>query len=101
MARAVAKWDAADLEEAVIAAKGAGGMARRNEEWAEHPQATAIAALPLLEIIRIGDSAPEPLPAAKRPLAVFGERATQVGPASRRVRSRTRMPERYSPTSWA
>ena len=69
VARAVTKWDAADLEEAVIAAKGAGGMARTNEEWAKHPQATAIAALPLLEIIRIGDSAPEPLLAAKRPLS--------------------------------
>jgi crotonobetainyl-CoA:carnitine CoA-transferase CaiB-like acyl-CoA transferase len=69
VARAVAKWDAVDLEEAIIAAKGAGGMARTNEEWAKHPQATAIAALPLLEIIRIGDSAPEPLPAAKRPLS--------------------------------
>src|SRR4029453_1425417 len=69
VARAVAKWDAVDLEEAIIAAKGAGGMARTNEEWAKHPQATAIAALPLLEIIRIGDSAPEPLPASKRPLS--------------------------------
>ena len=69
VARAVAKWDAADLEEAVIAAKGAGGMARTNEEWAKHPQATVIVSLPLLEIIRIGDSAPEPLPAAKRPLS--------------------------------
>jgi crotonobetainyl-CoA:carnitine CoA-transferase CaiB-like acyl-CoA transferase len=69
VARAVAKWDAVDLEEAVIAAKGAGGMARAKEEWAKHPQATAIAALPLLEIVRIGDSAPEPLPAAKRPLS--------------------------------
>jgi crotonobetainyl-CoA:carnitine CoA-transferase CaiB-like acyl-CoA transferase len=69
VARAVAKWDAADLEEAIIVAKGAGGMARTREEWATHPQATAIAALPLLEIIRIGDSAPEPLPATKRPLS--------------------------------
>jgi crotonobetainyl-CoA:carnitine CoA-transferase CaiB-like acyl-CoA transferase len=69
VARAVAKWDAADLEEAIIVAKGAGGMARTREEWATHPQATAIAALPLLEILRIGDSAPEPLPATKRPLS--------------------------------
>jgi crotonobetainyl-CoA:carnitine CoA-transferase CaiB-like acyl-CoA transferase len=69
VARAVAKWNAADLEEAVIAAKGAGGMARTSEEWEKHPQAAAVASLPLLEIIRIGDSAPEPLPAAKRPLS--------------------------------
>jgi crotonobetainyl-CoA:carnitine CoA-transferase CaiB-like acyl-CoA transferase len=44
-------------------------MARSHAEWASHPQAAAIAALPLMEIVRIGDSAPEPLPAGDRPLA--------------------------------
>jgi crotonobetainyl-CoA:carnitine CoA-transferase CaiB-like acyl-CoA transferase len=67
--RAVATWNAADLEEAIIAAKGAGGMARTKAEWASHPQAAAVAALPLMEIIRIGDGAPEPLPAGDRPLS--------------------------------
>ena len=37
--------------------------------WAAHPQAAAIAALPLLEILRIGDSPPEPLPPGDRPLS--------------------------------
>ncbi len=60
VARAVAAWNAADLEEAIIAAKGAGGMARTQAEWARHPQAAAVAALPLMEIMRIGDSASEP-----------------------------------------
>jgi crotonobetainyl-CoA:carnitine CoA-transferase CaiB-like acyl-CoA transferase len=69
VARAVAGWNAVDLEEAIIAADGAGGMARTQAEWAQHPQAVAIARLPLLEIIRIGDSAPEPLPSGDRPLA--------------------------------
>jgi crotonobetainyl-CoA:carnitine CoA-transferase CaiB-like acyl-CoA transferase len=68
VARAVAKWNAVDLEEAIIAAKGAGGMVRSHAEWASHPQAAAIAALPLLEIVRIGDSPPEKLPAGDRPL---------------------------------
>ena len=67
--RAVAKWDALELEEAIIAANGAGGMVRTMEEWAKHPQAAAIASLPLMEIIRIGDSGPEPLPPGDRPLA--------------------------------
>src|SRR5882724_8982435 len=67
--RAVAQWNAADLEEAIIAAKGAGGMVRTQAEWATHPQATAIATLPLLEIVRIADSPPEKLPAGDRPLA--------------------------------
>ena len=69
VARAVLNWNAADLEEAIIAAKGAGGMVRTHAEWAQHPQAAAIAALPLLEIVQIGDSPPEPLPAGNRPLS--------------------------------
>jgi crotonobetainyl-CoA:carnitine CoA-transferase CaiB-like acyl-CoA transferase len=67
--KAVAQWDALELEEAIIAAKGAGGMVRTMEEWARHPQAAAVASLPLMEIVKIGDSAPEPLPAGDRPLS--------------------------------
>jgi crotonobetainyl-CoA:carnitine CoA-transferase CaiB-like acyl-CoA transferase len=69
VARAVANWNAADLEEAIIAAKGAGGMVRSHAEWADHPQAAAIAALPLMEIVKIGDSDPERLPEGNRPLS--------------------------------
>ena len=67
--RAVANWDALELEEAIIAAKGAGGMVRSMAEWAEHPQAAAVASLPLLEITKIGDSPPEALPDGSRPLS--------------------------------
>jgi crotonobetainyl-CoA:carnitine CoA-transferase CaiB-like acyl-CoA transferase len=67
--KAVARWDALELEEAIIAAKGAGGMVRTMDEWARHPQAAAIASLPLLEIVRIGDSPPEKLPDGARPLS--------------------------------
>jgi crotonobetainyl-CoA:carnitine CoA-transferase CaiB-like acyl-CoA transferase len=66
---AVAKWDALELEEAIIAAKGAGGMVRTMEEWGQHPQAAAIASLPLMEIIKIGDSPPEKLPDGDRSLS--------------------------------
>ena len=69
VARAVLKWNAADLEEAIIAAKGAGGMVRSHAEWAEHPQAKALAALPVMEIVRIGDAPPEPLPPGNRPMS--------------------------------
>src|SRR4029077_5077649 len=55
--------------EAIIDAKGAGGMARTQAEWARHPQAAAVAALPLMEIMRIGDSTSEPLPTGDRPLS--------------------------------
>ena len=69
VARAVTQWTAADLEEAIIANKGAGGMVRTAAEWARHPQGIAVAGLPLMEIVKIGDSAPEPLPAGDRPLS--------------------------------
>jgi hypothetical protein len=63
VAKAVAQWDGLELEEAVIAAKAAGGMARTIKEWAQHhPQAAAITALPILEIAKIGEARSEPLP---------------------------------------
>src|SRR5438105_8661823 len=67
--QAVAKWDALELEEAIIAAKGAGGMVRSMAEWAQHPQAAAIASLPVMEIVKIGDSRVEKLPEGDRPLS--------------------------------
>ncbi len=71
--RAVAQWDALELEEAIIVAHGAGGMVRSFDEWAQHPQGAAVAKLPLMEVIKIADSAPEPLPEARtkdtRPLS--------------------------------
>jgi crotonobetainyl-CoA:carnitine CoA-transferase CaiB-like acyl-CoA transferase len=67
--RAVANWDALELEEAIIDAGGAGGMVRSMADWAQHPQAAAIASLPLLEIVKIGDSPPEKLPEGDRPLS--------------------------------
>ncbi|NKB55976.1 MAG: CoA transferase [Alphaproteobacteria bacterium] len=66
---AVAQWDALALEEAIIAAGGAGGMSRSAAEWAEHPQGRAVASLPLMEIVKIGDSPPEALPEGERPLS--------------------------------
>ncbi|MGA8759883.1 MAG: CoA transferase [Stellaceae bacterium] len=86
--RAVSNWDALELEEAILAAKGAGGMVRSMAEWAKHPQAAAIASLPLMEIIKIGDSAPEPLPEAERPLSgirVLDLTRVLAGPTSART----------------
>ena len=67
--QAVSRWDALELEEAIIAARGAGGMVRSMDEWAQHPQSVAVASLPLLEIEKIGDSPPVPLPDGSRPLS--------------------------------
>lgn len=69
VAKAMLTWNAQDLEEAIIAAKGAGGMVRTAAEWATHPQAAAIAALPVMEVIKIGEAPPEPLPPGNRPLS--------------------------------
>jgi crotonobetainyl-CoA:carnitine CoA-transferase CaiB-like acyl-CoA transferase len=69
IAQAVAGWDGLALEEAVVAAAASCGMVRSSAEWEAHPQAKALAELPLLEIVRIGDSAPEGLPCdVSRPL---------------------------------
>src|SRR5262249_14631236 len=46
-----------------------GGMVRTMAEWDRHPQARAVASLPLMEIVKIGDSAPEKLPDGDRPLS--------------------------------
>ncbi len=67
--QAVAKWDALELEEAIIAAGGAGGMVRSMAEWAQHPQAAAIGSLPLMEIVKIGDAPVQKLPQGDRPLS--------------------------------
>lgn len=69
VAQALSFWTAQDFEDALIAAGGAGGMVRSQAEWASHPQARAIASLPLLEITRIANSPPELLRAGDRPLA--------------------------------
>src|SRR6516162_10807340 len=66
---AVASWDALELEEAIIDAGGAGGMVRSMADWAQHPQAAAIASLPLMEIVKIGEAPPERLPEGERPLS--------------------------------
>jgi crotonobetainyl-CoA:carnitine CoA-transferase CaiB-like acyl-CoA transferase len=62
-------WDGQALEEAIHAAGGCAGLARPAEQWAAHPHAAAVAAQPLLEILRIGDAPPPPLPKGDRPLA--------------------------------
>src|SRR5499427_2839563 len=67
--KAVARWEPHEFEKTIIAANGAGGMVRTMAEWAQHPQAAAIASLPLLEIVKIADSPPEQLPNGDRPLS--------------------------------
>ncbi len=69
VAAAVAKWDGVDLENAIDEARACGAMVRTNEEWLAHPHGKVLAQKPIVEIIKIGDSEPEPLPAGDRPLS--------------------------------
>src|SRR6185312_9189758 len=55
------KWNALDLENAIAAAGACGAMARTPEEWDTSEQGRVIATRPVVEIIKIGDSDPEPL----------------------------------------
>ena len=69
VATAVAKWDALDLEAAIDEARVCGGMVRSNDEWRAHPHGQVLAGKPIVEILKIGDSDPEPLPRGDRPLS--------------------------------
>ncbi|MBV9594274.1 MAG: CoA transferase [Actinobacteria bacterium] len=69
IAAATAKWNGLDLEEAVHAGGAVGGMVRSYEEWAAHPQAQALDALPMFELLKIGDTEPMAFPPGERPLS--------------------------------
>lgn len=76
VADAVAKWTAGDLEDAFAAAGLPTGMVRSRAEWHAHPQGRAVAALPLFEIVKIGEAPPEP--AGDGPRALSGLRVLDL-----------------------
>jgi crotonobetainyl-CoA:carnitine CoA-transferase CaiB-like acyl-CoA transferase len=57
------RWDAIDFENAVAAAGACAGMARTPEEWDASEQGRMLAARPVVEVVKIGESAPEPFAA--------------------------------------
>ncbi len=69
IARTFARRDAFELEDALAAQSLPGYAMRTRDEWIAHPQAAALATVPVIEIVRLGDAAPRPLPAGERPLA--------------------------------
>ena len=69
VAAAVARWDAFALEEALAERGLCGAAVRSVAEWQAHPQGRALAGLPVVEVERIGDAPPEPLPPGDRPLS--------------------------------
>ncbi|MFV0294757.1 MAG: CoA transferase, partial [Hyphomicrobiaceae bacterium] len=60
VAKAVAKWNALDLEQAIDEHRVCGGMVRSNDEWLASEHGKVLAGKPIVEVIRIGDSAPVP-----------------------------------------
>lgn len=66
---ALMQWKGEDFETAVYAAGGVVALMRSYDEWSAHPQARALAQLPLLSIEKIGEAPPKPLPKGDRPLS--------------------------------
>ena len=62
IARAVEGFDAQALEDALAERGLCGARLRSAAEWRAHPQGEALAGAPLVELIRIGDAPPAPLP---------------------------------------
>ena len=88
LAAAVAKWDGLAIEDAIAAGGCVGGLSRSREEWNAHSHGIAVARLPLIDIVRIGEAPAEPLAKGDRPLS--GVRALDLtrvlaGPTSGRV----------------
>ena len=69
IAAAVAQHDGQWLEDQIVAHGASATLVRTREEWTAHPQFAAVSSLPLLEVTKIGDSDPVPLPFGDRPLS--------------------------------
>jgi len=52
----------ADVEQRVLEAGGVATVVRSGEQWAEHPQAVAVAELPVIELTSLGDADTAKLP---------------------------------------
>lgn len=68
IASAVRTHEAVRLEDEIAARGLCGAVVRTTDEWAVHPHGQALAPLPVVEVERIGDAAPAPLPSGGRPL---------------------------------
>lgn len=69
VAAALKRWTGQEYEDEVARRGLVGTMMRTPEEWASHPQGQAVAGLPLIEILRIGEAPPSALSPAERPLS--------------------------------
>ena len=58
----IMKWNGEDLEQAIREECGAIGMVRTAAEWLRHPVGARLASKPVVEVEKIGDSDPIPMP---------------------------------------
>lgn len=88
IARAVSKWNSAELEDAFAANKVMGVVARSQEEWLATPQGRHLNGKIPVEIEKIGDSDPVPFKPGARPLSgirVLDMAHVLAGPVTSRV----------------
>jgi crotonobetainyl-CoA:carnitine CoA-transferase CaiB-like acyl-CoA transferase len=88
LAAAILEWDGHAIEDAIAAGGCVGGLTRSRAEWNAHPHGQAVARLPLIDIVKIGEAPARPLPKGDRPLSgvrVFDLTRVLAGPTSGRV----------------
>lgn len=70
VAAAVKKWSSDDLDQAIAGVDACGGLVFSPDEWLESPQGKYLSSVPVVQIEKVGESAPQPLPSDDRaPLA--------------------------------
>ena len=69
IAKAVSKWDAIGLENAIAQMGLCGGMIRTHSDWLAESHGKILSKKPVLEVIKIGSSEPEPILSGNRPLS--------------------------------
>jgi crotonobetainyl-CoA:carnitine CoA-transferase CaiB-like acyl-CoA transferase len=69
ISRAVSKWNAIDLENEIAHLGLCGGMVRTNSDWLAESHGKILSKKPVLEVIKIGSSEPEPISGGNRPLS--------------------------------
>ena len=67
--RRLQAWNAFEFETAAAAQGGVVAAMRSRAEWDAHPQARALASIPVLQIEKIADAPPRPLRPGPRPLS--------------------------------
>lgn len=69
LTRAVSRWGAVELEDALADAGLCGAVVRRPDEWAVHQHGRLVVDRPAIRLTRLGDAAPVVREPADRPLA--------------------------------